>query len=99
MYLGKVLEVRGHLVSDPRMKAQHALSSRDSNPSGNRGAMSYAADPGVLPLLHMDTGPIKTTQGAGPGITSVLPRGRRQHSGSSLAFRSFPLIPQDVASC
>lgn len=60
--------------------------------------MSYAADPGVLSLLHMDTGPIKTTQGAGQGITFVLPHGRRHHSGSSLAFCSLPLIPQDVAS-
>lgn len=92
------LEVRGHLVSDLRMKGQHALSSPDPNPPGNRGAMSHAADPGVLSLLHMDTGLIKTTQRARQGIASVLPHERRHHSGSSLAFCSFPLIPRDVAS-
>lgn len=50
MYLGKILEVGGHLVSDLRMKGQPALSLPDPNPSGDRGVMSHAADPGVLPL-------------------------------------------------
>lgn len=50
MYLGKVLEVGGHLVSDPRMKGQPALSSPDPNPSGDRGVKSCAPDPGVLSL-------------------------------------------------
>ena len=48
--LGKVLEMGGHLVSDLRMKGQPALSSSDPNPSGDRGGMSHAPDPGVISL-------------------------------------------------
>lgn len=36
MYVGKILEAGGHLVSDLRIKGQFALSSPDPNPSGER---------------------------------------------------------------
>lgn len=48
--LGKVLETGGHLVSDLRTKGQPALSSSAPNPSGDRGGMSRAPDPGVVSL-------------------------------------------------
>lgn len=50
VYLGKVLELGEHLVSDLRMKGQPTLSLHDPNLSGGEGVMSCAANPGVLSL-------------------------------------------------